>query len=277
MTTRALPTRPSRARPVDLGPVDLDAELALLDADACSALDAERDARADDVRPHPLPDTSTDHLAAPDAGGPDADPAGPSLRLRRGLAWATVGTGIALAAHVAGGGAPMPDWQGVLAPWVASAWLAVLLAGRALSLARLTVAVGAAQFLFHTLFMLGSGSGGHGHAHHLHGAPATMPGPPDGMSVHLAHSAPEMVLWHGLGAVASIALLHRGERTLALLRGLLAVLADRLARRLLLPPATVAPAPRALTPVPPRIDDLAASGFFVETFPRRGPPLVLAA
>src|SRR5690606_16871403 len=78
-------------------------------------------------------------------------------RVARGSAAATLATFVALLSHVAAGGA-MPGWLGVAAPWMFSILVCVPLAGRRLSVLRVTAAVVVSQALFHVLFVLGSGS-----------------------------------------------------------------------------------------------------------------------
>ncbi|MDR2997573.1 MAG: hypothetical protein LBU78_05595, partial [Microbacterium sp.] len=72
----------------------------------------------------------------------------------RGFAAASTATFVALAAHVTAGGA-MPGPLGVLAPWLLSLMVCVLLAGRKLSALRLSISVIVSQLLFHGLFVLG--------------------------------------------------------------------------------------------------------------------------
>ena len=71
-------------------------------------------------------------------------------RALRGLIGASIATFVALLSHVAAGGA-MPGWVGIALPWLLSVMVCTLLAGRALSLIRLSLAVAASQALFHCL------------------------------------------------------------------------------------------------------------------------------
>jgi hypothetical protein len=228
----------------------------------------------------PPPRAGTDR---PDADPVDADwhARGEHRRRRvaRALVSASVGTAIAAASHLAGGG-PVPGALGVLSAWAASAWLSVFVPGRPDSLLRLVAGISAAQFLFHALFMLGVSAPGcsvPGAAHAAHHGPIVLP---DACAapVHLGHSDPRMVLWHAVAALTTIVALRRVDRTAALLRSLAGLVVGRVTGLLLLlgdtPPVVAAlrprpPAARVLRPVP--------AGVFPETFRRRGPPLALAA
>lgn len=92
-------------------------------------------------------------------------------RLVRGASSASVATFVALLSHVAGGG-QAPGLLGIAVPWILSLMVCTLLAGRTLSLLRLSFAVAGSQLLFHALFVLGTVSarasavtGGHLHDH----------------------------------------------------------------------------------------------------------------
>ncbi|MDT3317717.1 hypothetical protein Q9S71_12895 [Microbacterium sp. KSW4-11] len=147
-------------------------------------------------------------------------------RVARGGVAASVATWAALLSHVAAGGA-MPGWLGVAVPLVLSFAFCTALAGRHLSVVRLAVAVTASQLLFHTLFVVGAVSpSGAAHAHHL---PVMM----DAAAPAAMHADPLMWAMHGVAALLTVAVLHRGERAA---RRLLAVAADlaRWARRRIL-------------------------------------------
>lgn len=191
-------------------------------------------------------------------------------RVLRGLVGASVATFIALLSHIAGGGA-MPGWIGVAVPWVLSVMVCTLLAGRALSLWRLTLAVALSQLLFHTLFVLGfvmRGTMASGHGAHGTQFPLAMP------AADLAILPPDatMWLWHGFAAIVTVAALYRGERAILTLRGFAAALVTW-ARRTLI--GFDAPVPRSgmrtratgLSPRPPH------SGPALSSLQRRGPPL----
>lgn len=188
-------------------------------------------------------------------------------RVARGAVGASVATFVALLSHVTAGG-DVPGWLGVVVPLALSFVVCTVLAGRRLSLWRLAPAVALSQLLFHTLFVLGAhdpAAAGHVHG----GALPTLAGP------DLAVVAPDAAMWgwHLVAATATTLALHRGERTLALLR----TLADRAVAWLR---ARVAVASTVLVPTPRR-RVLAAvvalrsptSVLLAGSAQRRGPPL----
>lgn len=144
-------------------------------------------------------------------------------RAVRGLLAASFATLGAFLSHLSAGG-PMPGWLGFAVPWVLSVLVCTGLAGRRLSLARLALGVGASQLMFHALFVLGTAPPGPTTpAPHLHTASAmasAAAGAAGTMPDALMPSDSSMWLWHGVAAVATIAVFHRGERTLARLREL---------------------------------------------------------
>lgn len=198
-------------------------------------------------------------------------------RVLRAAAAATLATVVALLSHLAAGGA-LPALAGLALPWALSLAVCTVLSGRDLSLARLSVAVGAAQTLFHVLFVVGvvppasaaaATVSGHHHGYMPSSESGSSAAAPAGAA--LAHLDGGMLFAHVLAAVATVAALHRGER---LLRALVA-LAGRVRARLRLWAGTVAP------PVSPlRMPAPAASGFIARLHPlvaspaRRGPPLL---
>lgn len=197
----------------------------------------------------------------------------PRSRARRGLhgvAAASFATFVALASHVLAGG-ESPTWIGVLAPWTLAVAASTVLAGRTLSLPRLSAAVLVSQGLFHALFSLGAGSaaatGGDAHTGHAgHGAPGGF----DATAVAASADA-AMWAWHAVAAVVTIAALYHGERVLALL----ATLTSRFARwvRATLP----APAPIThllLRPRTPALQVVLPAGVHPVATPLRGPPLL---
>ncbi|UNK71020.1 hypothetical protein [Microbacterium sp. H1-D42] len=150
----------------------------------------------------------------------------PSRRipLLRGFVGATIATFVALVSHIVVGGA-MPGMLGVAVPWVLSLMISTLLAGRRLSVVRLSAAVVLSQGLFHVLFVLGSFSPRGGFAPHVHGnAPMIL-----GNGTELLPGAgliPEdagMWIAHATAAVLTIVALHRGER---IVRALASVASD---------------------------------------------------
>lgn len=134
----------------------------------------------------------------------------------RGFAASAVAIFVALAGHVTAGGA-MPGPLGILVPWVLSFMVCVLLAGRRLSVVRLTASVAVSQFLFHVLFVLGTLTPAVAAAPHVHGAPLVLPagGVPEALVA-------DGMMWvgHVFAALVTIAALHRGERLLLGLRDL---------------------------------------------------------
>ena len=141
-----------------------------------------------------------------------------AARVGRGAAGSLAATALAAASHTLAGG--VVTWLAVLATALVALPLSVALAGRVGSLWRLSLAVGAAQVLYHWSFAgLGAASGGAApsaapaHAAHLAAV--------DAFSPALAQAGgADALMWagHGVAAAATIALLHRGERAvLALL------------------------------------------------------------
>lgn len=208
-----------------------------------------------------------------------------SARALRGALAAIVSTFVALLSHVAGGG-EVPGLLGILVPLVLATAVCVPLAGRRLSIVRVSASVIASQVLFHALFVLGSagnahagsGTGGAGHAGHGgHGAAAaslllaTPAGDiPAGMPMH-AHAS----MWaaHGVAAVVTILGVYHGERVVRRLRTLAVALV-----RVLLPAVSVIPvASRAAARAAARAVVETASllpslSVYPSTWSHRGPP-----
>lgn len=136
-------------------------------------------------------------------------------RAARGAVAASVATFVALLSHVTGGG-EVPGAAGVVVPWALSFVVCTALAGRRLSAVRLGAAVAVSQVLFHTLFVLGSYD--LGAAGHVHGGAALVLGTVSGQPIAPADTA--MWVGHAVAALATTLALHRGERTLAVLREL---------------------------------------------------------
>ncbi|WP_405375070.1 MULTISPECIES: hypothetical protein [unclassified Microbacterium] len=189
--------------------------------------------------------------------------------LRGGLA-ASVATWVALLSHVTAGGTP-PGWLGVAAPLALSLALCTALAGRRLSLIRLAIAVTLSQVLFHTLFLLGtvtpSGSAApHAHAH------LALPAMTDAAgSAAALHGDLAMWALHGLAALVTTLVLHRGERAARALLALASDLARWLRRRLIAATGLLTPLAWPALPAavaaerPPRSP-------FLAVIARRGPP-----
>lgn len=188
-------------------------------------------------------------------------------RVARGTVAASVATFVALLSHVSSGG-QMPGVVGVVVPLALSFVVCTALAGRRLSLVRLGFAVAISQLLFHTLFVLGSYSPGA--AGHVHGAPVLLT---DGASAPIVTADAAMWIGHFIAAVATTALLHRGERTIAVLRDLAVRSVAWVRARARIVAAAFGPAPvrrvhaMIVAEVPP------VSAVIVESARRRGPPL----
>lgn len=146
----------------------------------------------------------------------------------RGFVASSVATFAALAGHVIGGG-QMPGGLGIVIPWILSLMICVLLAGRKLSVIRLTLSVAISQFLFHVLFVLGTITPSGTVAPHVHGAPLVLPtGSASAADAIVADGA--MWVGHIAAVIVTVAVLHRGERLLLALRDL-AIQAVRWVRR----------------------------------------------
>jgi len=193
----------------------------------------------------------------------------PSRRipLLRGFVGASFATFVALASHVWVGGG-MPGMLGIAVPWLLSLTVCTLLAGRRLSIVRLSLSVLASQLLFHALFVLGSITPAGGLTPHVHGiAPVSFSGEPA-----IVPEDAGMWIAHGIAAVLTIAALHRGElftRTLMALASELAAWLRRIVPTVVLAPVE-SPAPRwsvRILPVP--------RGPLRAQPHRRGPPLRL--
>lgn len=198
-------------------------------------------------------------------------------QLLRGILAAVVATLLALLFHLMGGG-PAPAPIGILVPLLLSSFVCVLLAGRALSLTRISVSVLASQALFHQLFLLGAtgtatattgtvvGAATDPHAHHavpatlLQAVPTTAQGDDAG---------PLMWLSHLVAATLTITLIYHGERILTALIHLARLLGALLP--LPEPPAGT-PQGRPAVAIPSSAPVFARSAD-LSTAPGRGPPL----
>lgn len=160
----------------------------------------------------------------------------PSRRtpLLRGFIGASVATFVALASHVFSGGG-MPGMLGIAVPWLLSLTVCTLLAGRRLSLPRLGASVLVSQLLFHGLFVLGEITPRGVIAPHVHEAlPIVFSDAPA-----LVPQDAGMWIGHGIAALVTIGLLHRGELTLHALLAVARTVAAWLARIV----GVVSPAP----------------------------------
>lgn len=186
----------------------------------------------------------------------------------RGFATSALAIFVALAGHVTGGG-QMPGPLGILVPWLFAFMVSVLLAGRSLSLVRLTLSVAVSQFLFHVLFVLGTVTPSGVAIPHVHGAPLVLPSV--GGAATVVNADASMWVGHALAAVVTVAALHRGERLLVALRDLAVRLVRWVRRR-----ADAVPGPRTPTS-PVRLTGLfvvrAARGLqFLAPLRGRAPP-----
>jgi hypothetical protein len=128
-------------------------------------------------------------------------------RVARGCVAAAVSLFVAAFGHIVSGG-PAPTLFALLCCFVVSAFICVVLSGKALSLAKLSVSVALSQLLFHTVFSLWTtqptGIAPLGHVHGQLFAFVTPDSPlvPTDASKWLAHA---------LAAVVTIAALRHGE------------------------------------------------------------------
>ncbi|GAA1147809.1 hypothetical protein F6W69_11550 [Microbacterium oxydans] len=190
----------------------------------------------------------------------------------RGFAASSLAIFVALAGHVTGGG-QMPGPLGILVPWVFSFMICVLLAGRSLSLIRLGLSVAMSQFLFHTLFILGTVTPSGVSTPHVHGGPLVIP-PTTGIPAEVSADA-SMWVGHALAAVLTIAALYRGERLLIAVRDLAAQLIRWVRRRV--DHVLVLPGIDVVDAFPGRFDvDEATSLILLATLRGRAPPLAAA-
>lgn len=185
------------------------------------------------------------------------------LRALRGAGAAAVTVLLAALAHtLGGGGAPAPLL--LLAVTLLATPLCVLFVGRRLSVAGLTLAVVAAQAMFHVAFMATATVGSTAltaseHAHHSLTVVSI-----DGAAPVVAVD-PQMIAHHLGAALLTLVLLHHGERMLrAVARGITALLPSVV----LVPVAETRVALRAVahTPAAPR------HPLFSSDARRRGPP-----
>ncbi|SEM86186.1 hypothetical protein E3O25_04685 [Cryobacterium sp. TMT1-3] len=130
-------------------------------------------------------------------------------RFVRGWLTAAVAVLVAALSHVAAGGhAPAPVSIAIALAF--AGMVSVALAGKNLSLVRLTLSVGFSQVLFHLLFGLGGSAGSMTVAGH-HGAATVIVGAASAAPVSPAMDW--MWLAHAVAAVVTIVALRRGERT----------------------------------------------------------------
>ena len=190
-------------------------------------------------------------------------------RVLRGSVAAAFSTFAALFSHVAGGGTA-PGAVGVAIPLVLSVLVCVALAGRRLTLPRTVLSVAASQFLFHTLFVLGSSSG-------VSGSPPAGHAGHTGvveLSVTAGHPASHAsgAMWsaHGAAAVVTIVMLRQGDATLTRLAEIARLVAHAIVRilALLAPTSFLRPATATVDAIVRSLRERLAMG----DVSRRGPP-----
>jgi hypothetical protein len=187
----------------------------------------------------------------------------------RGLAASSVAVFAALAGHVTAGGT-MPGPLGILVPWMLSFMVCVLLAGRKLSVTRLSLSVAVSQFLFHVLFVLGTFTPSGTATPHVHGAPLTITASSPVTEAVIADGT--MWVGHLLAATLTIIALHRGERLLLGLRDLAQQSVCWLQRRVAAVAVSSRPQPIA---VPTLVAEAVVlrSALLLSTLRGRAPPL----
>lgn len=195
-----------------------------------------------------------------------------STRAVRGLVAAGLATFIALFSHVIGGGA-MPGLLGIVVPLVFSVFVCVLLAGRRMSLPRLTLSVTVSQFLFHTLFMLGTAQGVasipamSGHASH------EMPILPEAAAMpieHGAHTGAGMWVAHGVAGLITVAMIHWAGKLIAAVASVKELVLARLVPNA--PTVVAAPTWLARVPLLGKEPSPRPLGIYPATMALRGPP-----
>ncbi|WP_053388013.1 hypothetical protein [Leucobacter japonicus] len=200
----------------------------------------------------------------------------------RGTAAAALATFVALLSHVAGGG-EVPGVLGIVVPLVLSTLVCVALAGRRLSLPRLTISVAVSQFLFHALFILGATNttaspSASAMPKHVHAITASFD-PSTATTAHLGHAGAAMWVAHAIACLLTVVALSCAETSLASLAALARLLVASLSR---------------LRPVAPEISVSSASvarptafhgssavvlplGVYPSVHARRGPPALTAS
>ncbi|MCS5717347.1 hypothetical protein N1027_04260 [Herbiconiux sp. CPCC 205763] len=202
------------------------------------------------------------------------------VRVARGLTAAAVAVFVAAFSHAAAG-AEAPGAVGVTLAVALSAVVCVVLARRQLSLPALAVSVMTSQFALHLLFGVGAGSASGislgQTTHHGHVAMTVVTDAATGPA-HPGHDSGWMWVGHALAALATIALLHRGERTIRALLGLARARFEAvwsLVRLAFAEPGWVGSHSRAVGL--PVIDLLRDLGVLLGSRRHRGPPVAAAA
>lgn len=202
----------------------------------------------------------------------------------RGTAAAALATFVALLSHVAGGG-EAPGVLGIVVPLVLSTLVCVALAGRRLSLPRLTISVAVSQFLFHALFVLGatnttaspSASAMPRHLH-MHAVTASFD-PSTATTAHLGHAGAAMWVAHAIACLLTVVALSCAETSLASLAALARLLLSSLSRLRPLAPE-ISGSPESVARPTPFHDSSAVVlplGVYPSVHARRGPPALTAS
>ena len=200
-------------------------------------------------------------------------------RFARGWLAAGIATFVAAFFHAATGGNP-PGLLAITLSLAFSGIACVALAGKRLSLWRLSLSVALSQFLFHALFSLGSTgsavtiSGTTDHAHHATHLVVT---PLAGSGAHLhtlVQTDPWMWVGHATAALVTVLALRFGERAFW---GLYETARIRISR--VVPTLTLVPIDRMpgtpTTSVAARVVVLRDLGIPLGRMRHRGPPLPL--
>ena len=174
----------------------------------------------------------------------------------------------------------MPGWLGIAVPWLLSLMVCTLLAGRTLSLLRLSFAVALSQIFFHVLFVIGFAASGSssemmtGHQHH-HAAMALTG------TTSAVHADAGMWVAHGIAAVVTVAVLHRGEHAVRRLLQIAAEFGAAVAAslgRVAVGAAAISTPDRTHPRLLPfsAFEALPPLGWHPSTLARRGPPVLFA-
>ncbi|WP_430591898.1 hypothetical protein [Humidisolicoccus flavus] len=173
----------------------------------------------------------------------------------RGATAAVFATFVALISHVLGGGA-VPGVLGLVVPLLIALPICLAVAKKA-SLLRLSVAVGASQFLFHTLFIFGAATPGaiaptQGHSGHTV-TPDMLAG--SALPEMVAHGAHGPLMWlaHAIAAIITTAALHRADALLESLASLVRFIAHALMPRIVSVRAATPVAASPITETQPRV------------------------
>lgn len=199
-------------------------------------------------------------------------------RFARGWLAAGFATFVAAFFHAASGG-DAPSAAGVSLALAFSGIACIALAGRRLSVWRLTVSVVLSQFLFHALFGLGHGTGtgtgtaGVGHSHLMHIDIGTLVGPGAGHTHSMPPTDPWMWAGHAAAALVTIAALRYGELAFWSLYRIARIGLARLMVASTLAPLDTAQGAPAAAHGGRVVRDL---GILIGRMRHRGPPSVLA-